>query len=129
MTQTFTILIDNNSNVFDLYLTASPSGVKRINDIRSFNPGKITFYGTIQPQDMLRQFSLRGDTSYDAVLLVTDEGSYELSDDSSDLPKMAAPLWMVHLGGILPPAYDDATLKAIQDSGGGVSTEVERSNV
>lgn len=124
VTQTFTSLIDNNSNDFDLYVTASPSGVKRINDIRSFNPAKITFYGTIQPQDMLRQFTVRGDTSYDAVLLVTDEGSYELSDDSSDLPKMAAPLWMVHLGGILPPAYDDATLKAIQDSGGGVSTEV-----
>ena len=124
VTQTFTNLRDNNSNDFDLYVTASPSGVKRINDIRSFNPTNITFYGTIQPQDMLRQFTLRGDTSYDAVLLVTDEGSYELSDDSSDLPKMAAPLWMVHLGGILPPAYDDATLKAIQDSGGGVSTEV-----
>lgn len=125
VTQTFTNLIDNNSNDFDLYVTASPSGVKRINDIRSFNPGKIIFYGTIQPKDMLRQFTtLRGDTSYDAVLLVTDEGSYELSDDSSDLPKMAAPLWMVHLGGVLPPAYDDATLKAIQDSGGGVSTEV-----
>lgn len=124
MTQTFTNLIDNNSNDFDLYVTASPGSVKRINDIHSFNLGKITFYGTIQPKDMLRQFSLRGDTSYDAVLLVTDEGSYELSDDSSDLPKMAAPLWMVHLGGILPPAYDDATLKAIQDSGGGVSTEV-----
>jgi putative PEP-CTERM system integral membrane protein len=124
VTQTFANLMDNNSNDFDLYVTASPNSVKRINDIPSFNSGKIIFYGTIQPKEMLRQFTLRGDTSYDAVLLVTDEGSYELSDDSSDLPKMAAPLWVVHLGGILPPAYDDATLKAIQDSGGGVSTEV-----
>jgi putative PEP-CTERM system integral membrane protein len=31
---------------------------------------------------------------------------------------------MVHVGGKLPPAYDDATLRAIQDSRGGVSTEI-----
>jgi putative PEP-CTERM system integral membrane protein len=38
---------------------------------------------------------------------------------------MPAPLWMVHIGRKLPPAYDDATLKAIQDSSGGVSTQVQ----
>lgn len=127
LSQTFTkIQAANNSNDIDLYVTASVgSQPKRIDDIRGFNPAKITFYGTIQPKEMLRQFAqLSGDMSYDAVLLVTDEGSYELSNDSTDLPKMPAPLWMVHLGGLLPPAYDDATLKAIQDSGGGVSTEV-----
>jgi hypothetical protein len=57
-------------------------------------------------------------------LLVTDEGTYELSNDKNDLPEMSVPLWMVYLGGLLPQAYDDATLKAIQDSGGGVSTQV-----
>lgn len=36
---------------------------------------------------------------------------------------MPAPLWVVHLGS-LSPAYDDATLKAIQESGGGVCTEI-----
>ncbi|MEQ9626011.1 TIGR02921 family PEP-CTERM protein [Coleofasciculus chthonoplastes] len=61
--------------------------------------------------------------AYDGILLVTDEGSYELSEDSKDGLDMPAPLWMVHLGA-LPPAYDDATLQAIQDSGGGVSTEL-----
>ena len=127
VSQTFTkIKAGNNSNDTDLYVTASlGSQTRRIDDISGFNPAKITFYGTIQPKEMLRQFArLRGDTAYDAVLLVTDEGSYELSDDSTNLPEMRAPLWMVHLGGLLPPAYDDATLKAIQDSGGGVSTEV-----
>jgi len=129
VSQTFSQLrADNNSNDVDLYVTASLGGQsRRIKDINGFNPAEITFYGTIQPKEMLRQFTkLRGNTSYDAVLLVTDEGSYELSDDSSDLPEMSAPLWMVHLGGILPPAYDDATLKAIQDSRGGVSTEVAK---
>ncbi|HAG81410.1 MAG TPA: PEP-CTERM sorting domain-containing protein [Cyanobacteria bacterium UBA12227] len=118
---------DNNfaNNDADLYVTAS-SGTqpKRIDDIRTFNVAKITFYGTLQHKEMLRQFiQLRGDTPYDGLLVVTDEGSYELSDNSQDVPAMPAPLWMVHLGA-LPPAYDDATLKAIQDSRGGVSTEL-----
>lgn len=125
--RTFTQLkAGNNFNNVDLFVTASlDSQPRRIDNISGFNPAKMTFYGTIQPKEMLRQFTkLRGDTSYDAVLLVTDEGSYELSDDSTSLPEILSPLWVVHLGGILPPAYDDATLKAIQDSSGGVSTEV-----
>lgn len=116
------------NNDADLYLTAA-SGAKpqRIDDIRNFNATKMTFYGTIQPKEMLRQFAqLRGDTPYDGILLVTDEGSYELSDNSKDVPAISAPLWLVHLGGTLPPAYDDGTLKAIQNSGGGVSTALPK---
>jgi putative PEP-CTERM system integral membrane protein len=37
---------------------------------------------------------------------------------------MPAPLWVLHLGG-LQPAYDDATLEAIQSSGGSISTNVK----
>lgn len=54
---------------------------------------------------------------------MTDEGSYELAGNDKNLPSMPAPLWMVHLGG-LPKAYDDTTLQAIQESGGGVSTGI-----
>jgi putative PEP-CTERM system integral membrane protein len=113
------------NNDTDLYVTASAGAQpKRIDDIRRFDAAKMTFYGTLQHKEMLRQFvQLQGDTPYDGILLITDEGSYELSDDKKDVPKMPAPLWMVHLGA-LPPAYDDATLKAIQDSSGGVSTEL-----
>ncbi|MCP2730181.1 TIGR02921 family PEP-CTERM protein [Limnofasciculus baicalensis] len=118
---------DNNcaNNDADLYVTAA-SGIqpKRIDDIRTFEPAKMTFYGTIQYKEMLRQFvKLQGDTAYDGILVLTDEGSYELTDNSKDIPAISAPLWMVHLGA-LPPAYDDATLKAIQDSGGGISTKL-----
>ncbi|HEY9653403.1 MAG TPA: TIGR02921 family PEP-CTERM protein, partial [Coleofasciculaceae cyanobacterium] len=119
---------DNNfaNNDADLYLTASPGAQpQRIDDIRQFNVAKMTFYGTLQQKQRLQQFAqLRGDTFYDAVLVVTDEGSYELSDDKTNVPEMTAPLWMVHIGGKLPAAYDDATLRAIQDSNGGVSTEI-----
>ncbi|MBW4682054.1 MAG: TIGR02921 family PEP-CTERM protein [Microcoleus vaginatus WJT46-NPBG5] len=118
---------DNNSanNDADLYITASAGKQpERLDDLQKFDAGKMTFYGTLQLKEMLRQFvQLRGDTAYDGILVVTDEGSYELSDDSKEVPVMPAPAWMVHLGA-MPPAYDDATLKAIQDSGGGVATNL-----
>jgi putative PEP-CTERM system integral membrane protein len=118
---------DFTNNDADLYVSASPGAQpKRIDDLRRFDAAKMTFYGTLQLKEILQQFTqLRGDTPYDAILLVTDEGSYELSDDKTAVPEMPAPLWMVHIGRKLPPAYDDATLKAIQDSSGGVSTQVQ----
>lgn len=128
MTQTFRQLqaIGNNSNDIDLYVTASSGAApRRVDNVRGFNLAKLTFYGTLQPKEMLRQFAqLHDNRSYDAILLVTDEGSYELANDSADLPVISAPLWVVHLGRLMPPAYDDATLQAIQDSGGGVATEI-----
>lgn len=115
-------LEDNDT---DLYITSNAgSEPKRLDDISKFNPAKMTFYGTVQLKEMLQQFEkLRSDTRYDGILLLTDEGSYELSDDKKNLPNISAPLWMVHLGA-LPPAYDDTTLKAIETSGGGVSTQI-----
>ncbi|MBD1923009.1 TIGR02921 family PEP-CTERM protein [Microcoleus sp. FACHB-831] len=114
------------NNDADLYVTA-PAGMKpkRIDDISKFDSAKMTFYGMLQHKQMLRQFvQLRGNTSYDGILLLTDEGNYEFSDDTKlDVPPLSAPLWMVHLGAVTP-AYDDDTLKAIQDSGGGVCTEL-----
>lgn len=118
---------DNNlaNNDADLYLTAFASKEPdRIDDINGFNVAKLTYYGTLDYQEMIGQFEkLRGNTVYDAILLLTDEGSYELSKDSKDITKVSAPLWMVHLGG-LPRAYNDATLKLIQDSRGGVATQI-----
>jgi putative PEP-CTERM system integral membrane protein len=112
-------------NAADLYITAAAGGTPTfVENIRSFDLTKKTFYGTLQQKQMLRQFvQLQGNKAYDGILLITDEGSYELSDDKNNVPKITAPLWLVHLGA-LPPAYDDATLKAIQDNGGGVSTEL-----
>ncbi|AFZ23910.1 PEP-CTERM family integral membrane protein [Cylindrospermum stagnale PCC 7417] len=120
-----------NNNHADVYITTA-KGVapQRLDDIRQFKAEKITFYGTIQPVEMVQQFNqLRGDTSYDGVLLVTDQGSYELTAENKvkkqggTYPAISAPLWMVHLGD-LPAAYDDATIKAMQDSGGGISQQL-----
>jgi len=113
-------------NAVDLYV-ASAAGMppKLVEDLRSFDAGKLTFYGTLQLKDMLQQFAqLRGDRTYDTVFVVSDRHSYELSDDRKTKFSISAPLWTVHLGG-LPPGYDDATLKVIQDSGGGVATDIK----
>ncbi|AFZ06622.1 PEP-CTERM family integral membrane protein [Oscillatoria nigro-viridis PCC 7112] len=113
-------------NAVDLYV-ASAAGMppKLVEDVRNFDAAKVTFYGTIQLKDMLQQFAqLRGEKSYDTVFLVSDRHSYELSDDRKPKLSISAPLWTVHLGG-LPPGYDDATLKVIQDSGGGVATDMK----
>ncbi|NES06474.1 MAG: TIGR02921 family PEP-CTERM protein, partial [Okeania sp. SIO2F4] len=108
----------------DIYLTDVGFPPERIDDISQFDAEKVTFFGTLQYQEMLEQFlQLRGDTRYNGLIFVTDEGSYELSDDTQEMPKLSAPLWMLHLGA-MPPAYDDATLKLMQKSGGGVATKL-----
>ncbi|MEM7759801.1 MAG: TIGR02921 family PEP-CTERM protein [Cyanobacteria bacterium P01_A01_bin.40] len=114
------------NNQIDIYLTdALASQAKRFTDLKSLNPEQLTFYGSLQTEQMLQQFqTLRKNQEYDAVLLLTDQGSYELSEDKAEIPQIKAPLWMIHLGGQLPRAYNDLTLNAIQNSSGGVATDV-----
>lgn len=116
---------DLTNNDADLYISVSPGAIsKRLDALQQFQPEQVVFYGTIQPEQMLRQFSdLRGDTAYDAVLLLSDEGSYELSKDNQTVPNPLAPLWMVHLGS-LPGAYNDGIIKLLQDSSGGVAVDI-----
>jgi putative PEP-CTERM system integral membrane protein len=113
------------NNDADLYISVAKGAAPQLlDDIQQFQAEKVTFYGTIQPQEMLAQFNqLRSDTAYDAVLLLSDEGSYELSRNNKTVPVSPAPLWMVHLGG-LPAAYNDGIIKSIQDTGGGVSEDI-----
>jgi putative PEP-CTERM system integral membrane protein len=115
-------------NQIDLYLTASGSTSPQSASMANFKPDRAIFYGSIDPKQMLEQFESLSKTAanpkYDAVIAITDRGSYELSTDKDKPKSMSAPLWMVHLGG-LPFAYDDATLSMIQHSGGSVSTEIK----
>lgn len=112
-------------NTADLYVMQTGANQLQRVDIASFDPTKVAFYGMVQPKDMLAQFERsRTKTDYDAILAITDAGSYELNDDRKLTVSMPAPVWFVHLGG-LAFAYDDTTLKAIQDSDGGVATNVQ----
>ncbi|MFB2934546.1 TIGR02921 family PEP-CTERM protein [Aerosakkonemataceae cyanobacterium BLCC-F154] len=112
-------------NTADLYLTAAQGTPKRLDGLQGFKPDRAMFFGTLEHRQMLQQFQqLQGNKSYDAIILLTDAGSYELTENNKMVLKLSAPLWMVHLGGF-PAAYDDATLQALQDSGGGVSSDMK----
>jgi putative PEP-CTERM system integral membrane protein len=114
-----------NNNDADLYLSTTGDALPlRIDEISQFQPENITFYGTLQPEEMLQQFQqLKAGTVYDGIFILTDEGSYELAKDLPDIPTPAAPLWMVHFGKT-SPAYEDGLLTAIQNSKGGVTNSI-----
>lgn len=113
------------NNDADLYITGVANAqAQRFDDIRQFNLAKTTFYGSLQPTEMLQQYArLKGDTAYDGVLLLTDGGSYELGKNKQKAIAISAPLWIVHLGE-LPIAYDDTILKIIQANGGGTASDL-----
>ena len=113
-------------NDIDLYISSSPGMLpQRVNEPEQFKLSQLGFYGSLSFNEMLQQFAnLRRDETYNGIFLISDRGNYELSKDKEKIPSLGAPLWMIHLGG-MPPAYDDNTLQAIQDSGGGVGSDIK----
>jgi putative PEP-CTERM system integral membrane protein len=113
-------------NDVDFYLTdKSGDRAQRLNSIDNLDIDRIIFYGALQNKDLLQQFQLlRNSKDYDAIFLVTDEGSYELTENKQDIPEIKSSLWMIHLGGKLPKAYDDSTLQAIWNRNGGVANNI-----
>ena len=109
----------------DLYLAASPDtgrSVERAGSLASFQPERVVYFGRLTWPELLRQFdSARAGARYDAVLVLTDDGPYELAAEGV-APKLEPALWMVHLGGALPRAYDDGTLDQLVRPGSGIAT-------
>ncbi|MBL8055814.1 MAG: TIGR02921 family PEP-CTERM protein [Anaerolineales bacterium] len=110
----------------DVYLTAAEvrgepptrAGLAEV------DPGRLLYFGGQNPGELLAQFAaLYTGETYDAILVLTDSSGYELGPSPADLPALPAPVWMVHLGGF-PLGYDDATLEAIQASGGGAAASL-----
>jgi putative PEP-CTERM system integral membrane protein len=112
----------------DVYLTSSQyrgEAASRVN-LTLLNPDSIQYIGGQNAGELLAQFDqLRAGENYDAIFVITDGSGYELGASSVKISIPNAPVWMVHLGGNLPLGYDDATLAAIQASGGGVTGTVE----
>lgn len=112
----------------DVYLTASefrgeaPSVVPLADVLGQ----EIVYYGGQNAGDLLLQFEdLYAGQDYDAILVITDGSGFGLSFDGRTPTTPAAPLWMIHVGGQFPLGYDDATLQAIQSSGGGSAATVD----
>jgi putative PEP-CTERM system integral membrane protein len=112
----------------EVYLTASAyRGEKPARvTLAQLDIDNIMYYGGQNAAELLVQFdSLHNGQTYDAIFVLTDGTGYELDDSDLDVSVPAAPVWMVHLDGHFPLGYDDATLEAIQASGGGVAGSVE----
>jgi putative PEP-CTERM system integral membrane protein len=118
---------DRPDSPVDVYLTSSPYRGEdpSVVSLGELKLDEILYFGGQNAAELLAQFeSLRGERSYDAILVLTDGSGYELGEPPVSAPLPDAPVWMVHLGGF-PLGYDDSTLEAIQASGGGVASSVD----
>ena len=68
--------------------------------------------------DLLSQAQQHAPAGQDLTLVLTDAGAFDLSARPAGTQPRGGMLSFVHLGGALSPVYDDATLQAVQSSGG-----------
>lgn len=112
----------------DVYLTASSfrGEAPSVTSLAELNPDDIVYYGGQNAAELLLQYeALHTNQPYDAILVLTDSTGYELSSDALAPSTPDAPVWMIHLGRYYPLGYDDATLEALQASGGGIANSVD----
>jgi len=120
--------LQSTASDVDVYLTSSfyrgeQASVAKLADIV---PNQIVYFGGQDASELLEQFNnLSRGRSYDALFVLTDGSGFKLGGESVELPIPNAPVWMVHLDGEFPFGYDDATLQAIQASGGGVAGSID----
>lgn len=83
------------------------------------------FMGGGRVDELLRQAAEHAPPAQDLILVVTDNGAFDLDADKTRHAIRGGMLSFVHLGGSLAPAYDDATLQAVQASVGSSFTGLE----
>lgn len=106
----------------DVYLTAAPMRGEEASrlPLADLDIETIVYFGGQDAAELLAQFAaLQGETTYDAIFVLTDGTGYATGATASPVPMPGAPVWMVHLDGRFPMGYDDDTLAVIQGSGGG----------
>ncbi len=113
----------------ELYVGAGWGGAPARRVDGPFDPAG-AWFGALSQEGLLLQFAtLSQGRRYDAVLVLTDAGAYDVTAPRATRsllpPDLGGPVWMVHLGGALAPAYDDAVLDLIHRSGGGVAASVD----
>jgi putative PEP-CTERM system integral membrane protein len=112
----------------DVYLTTSTyrgEPASRV-PLSELAPASLDYLGGQHAFELLAQFeSLRDGRAYDGALILTDGNGFELGGSPGRLPAFDFPIWMVHLADELSLGYDDATLAAIQSSGGSVAGSVD----
>ncbi len=113
----------------DLFLTSS--------DFRGEEPYKkklsqlsdndLVYFGGQNSAEIMQQFNRLADsTQYDAIIVLSDDGTFSTTANEVETVAVPdAPVWMVHLGGVLPNGYDDNTLEIVQASGGGAAGSLD----
>ena len=92
----------------------------------NINLDEVVFYGHSGHLQHLQQWRDMTKTgSYTAVFVLTDDGSYENETHPNITLQPTQPIWLVHVDGSLPYAYDDQLLELLNKSDGGVSTSIE----
>ncbi|WP_008310134.1 TIGR02921 family PEP-CTERM protein [Leptolyngbya sp. PCC 6406] len=110
-------------NQVDFYGTAAALPPKRLTSLPQAQA--LTFYGNLSLATMLEQWDrLRAGQAYDGVFVLTDAGNYELEPDAPTLPDLPGALYLVHLDGAFPPAYEDGLLQTLNGTGGGVAADL-----
>lgn len=100
----------------DVYLTGQ---FARKDQLKAIDTDELVFWGNSSQLKILHQFdSLRKEKKYEGVVLLTDQGDYEISEDSLLPLEFNFPVYLIHMDGKLPYAYDDELMETIVNSGG-----------
>ena len=107
----------SNKNTIHLFITTSDN-IFKTEEI-SVNFPSVGFRSNYR---MLSQYAKYSDF-YDVALLLTDKGSFELSENHKENLNISHPVYIVHLDEI-SIGYEDKTLKLLDR--GGIATRYEK---
>jgi putative PEP-CTERM system integral membrane protein len=124
--------LTNNIN----YLKSTPSSINfqlfanddnnKIHQINESELPQIINFGIQHPAQLLNSFSQTDSLSnYDAVIVLTDEGSYELDTLKLPMLKSPKPIIICHINGNEAPVYSDNLFESILASNGTAVTSLE----
>jgi putative PEP-CTERM system integral membrane protein len=120
--------VDNLAGNVDVYLTATAHRGEdpSVLPLAELDVANLIYYGGQDAAELLTQFNdLYDEQPYNIILVLTDQTGFGVTEESVEIAVLEMPVWMVHIGGDFPLGYDDATLAAIQGSGGGVAATVD----
>ncbi len=116
--------LDQSSLSFDLFFCQDTCESIDENDLN-----QKTLFGNSQTSHHLSQWqtiTAEKNKPYSSIYVLTDTGSYELlPEKTEELKAVQQPLWLIHLHKELPYAYSDEILDWINDSQGGIASNLE----
>lgn len=98
---------------------------EKVENLDNFDVGSILYFGKTSILDEFSNFKKHSvDSIYNKVILLTDDGGYELSEDNTVAPAFSCPVHILHIDNDLPPAYPDNLLETIRKNRGIIAGSV-----